>query len=792
MFGWLTGSSRPVGTQGLSDCRDHIDHITIQGLCSNETLDNDPSCLYDPPETPAPIFAVRAFKSALFGTPQIDPEFRPTTPPPMTPDRKGGKKDRVAPISSTEFTKIGQKTDGDDISKPKAYSLLSPSKGILLTPGTVTSRRKNVSFGGLALSNNAITEDSRQTDSNLGPHINKPSIAKPLPIDQRPQTNLTKALHKAKNGPSKEKFEQGTGNDVSEDESLPSEKVDGYRAKADIQEEVPDLNADGTIDLNQPFSRSGKHWKAEYERYFKKSDREMKEIIKYGKIFKSFAAKKDSEASELGEKLHLELSKVAAMEAKVSRLAVQLASARLEGSEDADQAKLVNDLARQTALAVRYKQKADRYRSALLKKTSTVAQTESGVENALAHNAENLATSSSQVFDNAQGMTSLRGELDRFRETTKVAEEKVKFLEAENLTLRESMNRLKAEAASYETRRLAREEEFQKRASIMTGSKEDCETRLNQITADHQKLLPKSRFQEDSQSKVENQTMDTESGKGSKPLDLGNAAVAPNTVFPIVNSKPAHRIKRQQTHMDIWSRSALGDGMLEFSPAKERTLNQVSEHMESEIFSGALREIDQNQISEQKSGEPLPSFNRASIPRTPSKLHKRHYQSELSAENTREPGSLAENYSEKAPLPGPQPVKSSASKRMRERRTTISSPRPSLLSFASGQAKTIASESVPPGPNPRVTSLKTSPPNASSKPTLPASSVVTAASRFSTLAGGRRQTNLPAERVAAARARLKERSIEKSETGARRESGAETRVEVDEKGGNLRARAGGE
>ncbi|MCJ1466892.1 hypothetical protein MMC07_005514 [Pseudocyphellaria aurata] len=768
MLGWLTGSSRPGGTQGLSG-------------------HNDQSYLDDPPETPAPTFAFRAFKSALFGTPQIDPESRPTTPPPITPDRKGGKKENVAPFGPTELRKTGQKADGDVSAKQRAFSLLSPSKGILLTPGTVTNRRKNVSFGGLALNDNAIT-DPQQTDSSLGPQLNKPSIANPLPIDQRPQTNLTKALHKAKNGPSKKKVDQETCNDTSEDLSLPSAPVDGYRPNSDIQDEAPDPNADVTLDLNQPFSRSGKHWKAEYERYYKRSDREMKEIIMYGKNIKSFAAKKDSEASELGEKLHLELSKVATMEAKVSKLAAQLASARLKDSEDTDQAKLVNDLAKQTALAVRYKQKADRYRSALLKKTSTAAQTESGTENVLAQNAKNLSTSSFQVSDDAQQMALLRGELDRFRETTKIAEEKVKFLEAENMTLRASMDRLKAEAAIYETRRLAREEEFKRRSAILTSSDEDCEARLDPITADHQKPLPKSQFREDSRSK---QTMGIESGKGSKPPDVNNAAVAPNTV-PIVTSKPAQRIKPQQTRMDIWTPNGQGDGMLEFSPAKERTFDLGSEHMESDLFSGALREIDQNQISEQKSGEPLPSFNRASIPRTASKLHKRHYQSDLLAENSREPGSLAGNKSEKAPLPGSQSVRSSASKRMRERRTTISSPRPSLLNFAYGPAKAIASDSVPPGPNSRVTSLETSLPDAASGPTFPASSVSTAASRTSALAGGRRQPNLPAERLAAAKARLKERSKEKSEPRARMEGGAERSVEGDEKGGNPRARARGE
>lgn len=746
----------------------------IRGLCSDDILDDGQSYLDDPPDTPAPVFVVRAFKSALFGTPHIEPEIGPTTPPPMAPAHRARKKDYAAPVGPRSPNNIGQKIDEDGLAKQKAYSLVSPTKGILLTPGTGTTRRKNVTFGGLALSDEASAEDSRRTDAVLGLDVKKPSTAKPLPIDQHRQTNLTGVLHKAKIGPSKENIDPGTGDDAKEDHFLPFEPVDGYRAKADGQDEAADLNADTTLDLNQPFSRSGKHWKAEYERYHKKSDREMKQIIKYGKSVKSFAVKKDSEASELGEKLQLELSKVAAMEAKVSRLAIQLASARLKGSEDAEQTKLVNDLAKQTALAVRYKQKADRYRSALLKKTSMVAQPESKVETALPQSAKSFAVGSFQVSDYAPEMASLRSELGRFRESAKLAEEKIKLLEAENVGLRESMSRLKAEAASYETNRLAREEDFKKRTAIMTSAREDCEARLNQVTADYQKLLRELRCQGDSQGIVGYQTMDfSKSGKQSKPLDLGDAGVAPKTTVPKVisqHSKPSQRINLQQSHVNIWTLSPRGDGMNEISSVKTPAFDQVSEHMESDIF-GALREINQNLISERGSGDPLPSFNRASIPRTTSKLHKRRHESEILPENTPKTGSVPEIGSEKAPLPGPQPIKSSASKRMRERRSTITSPRPSLLNFPPGPSK-IISDPVPSDQNPQLTLVKASLPSSSSAPFLPVSSVPAAASRTNPLAGGRKQTTLPPERAAAAKARLMEKSIEKRMARGRKESRA--------------------
>ena len=752
-------------------------------LCFNETIEDDRSYLDDPPETPAPIFAIRAFKSALFGTPHIDSEIRPTTPPPMASDRKAGKKDHAAPFEPTNPTKIRLKSDEENFFKPTASSLVSPSKGILLTPGTGTTRRKNVTFGGLALKDVSSAEDSRQMDSILRLEVNKPSTAEALPIDQHRQTSLTKALYNAKTGPSKTKLNKGAGDVVSEDQLLPFEPVVGYGVKTDGQEEVADLSADTTIDLNKPFSTSGKHWKAEYERYHQKSDREMKEIIKYGQSIKSFAVKKDSEASELGEKLHLQLSKVAVMEAKVSRLATQLASARAPGSENADQAQLVNDLAKQTALAVRYKQKADRYRAALLKKTSTVSQAENGVETALVQSAKNLSLDSSHVSDNAQEIASLRSELDRVKDSSKLAEEKAKALEAENATLRDSISRLKARAADYETKRLAREEDFKKRDAIMKAARDDCEVQPNQIAADHQKLLHKLSFQEGTQDSAGNQTKEfSGSAAKPKPLDLRDTAVAPKATVPKVISQPSksdHRIKPEQSHVDIWTPSAQGNRLNEISSGEMPTFDQ-DEHIETDIF-GALREIDQNLISERISGGPLPSFSRGSIHRSSSKLHKRHHKSEPLPDIAPRKGPI-ESISQNPSLAGPQTVESSASKRTRERRSNISSPRPSLLNFASSPPKTVSSDFVMPDSNPQLTSLETSLPNATSAPVSKANLASVAASRTSTLAGGRRQSTLPAERAAAARARIKERNIEKMMTEGRRDGRAWKRVKADERG----------
>ncbi|EGX89489.1 hypothetical protein CCM_07741 [Cordyceps militaris CM01] len=86
---------------------------------SNAVDDADDTTQFEQPDTPAPVFAARAFKSALFGTPRRH-DIRAARP---------GR--RIASSSSAD-------KDSNTPSKPA---------GILLTPGTGAARRKHVSFG---------------------------------------------------------------------------------------------------------------------------------------------------------------------------------------------------------------------------------------------------------------------------------------------------------------------------------------------------------------------------------------------------------------------------------------------------------------------------------------------------------------------------------------------------------------------------------------------------------------------------------------------------------------------
>lgn len=278
----------------------------------------------DQPDTPAPVFAARAFKYALFGTPA-----RPDDDANDHDNRMKGFKDKESrkPESKTEL----------------ARSPVKPN-GILLTPGTGTARRKRVSFGHDVrddAAKAAVPASAADTVSDKLPGSPLATKGDKAPR-QRPRSTVGIALENA----GKERTKATA--------SAPS-KTQG---KADDEwEEEPDGEAseqDVTIDLNEPHSRSGKYWKSEFDKYHEDAKVEMGKLVKYKELARSYAKKKDAEAIAMSQRLKDEQAKVARMEQKLSQLASQLAAEKAKGSE-VDSSATLKDLARQTALAVEYR-----------------------------------------------------------------------------------------------------------------------------------------------------------------------------------------------------------------------------------------------------------------------------------------------------------------------------------------------------------------------------------------------------------------------------------------------------
>ncbi|KAF5008091.1 hypothetical protein FDECE_5617 [Fusarium decemcellulare] len=263
-----------------------------RGEDAPNTANDGDTTQIDQPDTPAPVFAARAFKSALFGTPARPSDDQATR----------ASKDK------------NMKSDQLSRTPPRP-------QGILLTPGTGTTRRKRVSFG----------QDVKKTKE----------LGAARETEPRQRTRLNDALEKASRSAAQEAATRQNRDDLSDDEWEEADDED-Y------------CTHDITIDLNEPHSQSGKYWKEEFEKYHEDAKVEMEKLLKYKQLAKSYAKQKDAEAIELAVKLKEEQQKVIEMEKQIAEGASRIVSKRDNRSDEVS-SELLSTLTKQTALAVQYR-----------------------------------------------------------------------------------------------------------------------------------------------------------------------------------------------------------------------------------------------------------------------------------------------------------------------------------------------------------------------------------------------------------------------------------------------------
>ena len=284
---------------------------------------------------------MRALKTALFGTPA--PRDR-----------------RAASKTTTTKEKTAQQS-----AKPDTPTETSPVKpaGILLTPGTGTTRRKRVSFGHDVKQGSGGTARASTTGlpDECPETFPSPWTERLGRVEEdfqpRPKTKLQQTMESSRSRNTKE---NGT-----------DEKGFAHQEKEpdDVWEEVDDesdFEADVTMDLNEPHSRSGKYWKSYFETYHSDAKTEMEKLVKYKHLAKSYAKMKDAEALELNQKLKEEQDKVKALEEKVAEVARQApltGIGRRRGSDS--ESVLIEELKKQTALATEYKLQVEELESLL-------------------------------------------------------------------------------------------------------------------------------------------------------------------------------------------------------------------------------------------------------------------------------------------------------------------------------------------------------------------------------------------------------------------------------------------
>ncbi|KAL7937169.1 spindle pole body formation-associated domain-containing protein [Trichoderma chlorosporum] len=274
-----------------------------RGENAPDAVDAGDTSLLDQPDTPGPVFAARSFKSALFGTPIRDAQRA---------SRDRAKAAKSAPMAVDNGL--------DTPLKPQ---------GILLTPGTGTSRPKRVSFN-----------HDLATTKTISPNGEGVAVGK--------RTRLSDVFDKARRK-STINVSKAAEPRIIKDES------DEDEWEEDELDENGDYYAhDTTVDLNEPHSQSGKYWKEEFEKYQREARAEMEKLLKYKKHLKSYAEEKDLEAIHLAQKLKEEQEKVVAMEKRIAENANQMAS-KQKGASGNDTTELLATLTKQTALAAQYR-----------------------------------------------------------------------------------------------------------------------------------------------------------------------------------------------------------------------------------------------------------------------------------------------------------------------------------------------------------------------------------------------------------------------------------------------------
>ncbi|RKF74681.1 putative urease accessory protein [Golovinomyces cichoracearum] len=319
----------------------------MKGEKSEENTDpSDPH--KDIPDTPAPLFVARAFRTALFGTPA--PAGRP-----------GSESDAI------------DNSQKDESANSQTETL--PSKrppSILMTPGTATTLRKKVSFGNVFVQNDqGIKADPNAKNSNIGQKGNQNPLESntQLTNQKNRKTSLTYQLEKARGQKSRSEITEKTlvsknlthTNEGAFDEShSETEKTINHAGKYKIDACEED---DATMDLNKPQSQSGKYWKSEFENYHKEARSEMRKLLSYKELAKSFAKIKDERSIILAEKLKEEQQKVISMEETMTKLSAKLWATDAKGVErfDDESEILIKELARQTARAVQYKEQVEEF-----------------------------------------------------------------------------------------------------------------------------------------------------------------------------------------------------------------------------------------------------------------------------------------------------------------------------------------------------------------------------------------------------------------------------------------------
>jgi hypothetical protein len=419
------------------------------------------------------VFALRAFRSALFGTPGAGDEEQDD----QTPGQKRQTDSQHQPTHSVlsqptgEQLPNGKAGESGDV-QMALQAMPSPTKSILVTPGTTSNRRKTVSFGDTVLDNERRKAGSLAKGGRMPPSVasNFPSQwLTGLPEGKiRVRSKFTESLLDARETPP---YDLSRVMEPARSERKLLKHTEDFAARIRQPDEMDDH-----VILNEPRSQSGYYWKAEFDTYRKRTSREIRKLVQYRSAAKSYARKKDEEALRLAEKLREEEAKVVDMERHVS----SLASTMVAG--DADKEKLVQELTKQTTLALQYKHKANTLRRAL-ERHGVIGPPDDQLDVDLpGDQSADEPPKSQQALENppvnSDELKPQTTELKELQDLAQSLEQKASDLEKENKSLKQSLARYKLEMTKYEDRRKEKEAKLKQREAKLEVRNQEYRERL--------------------------------------------------------------------------------------------------------------------------------------------------------------------------------------------------------------------------------------------------------------------------------------------------------------------------
>ncbi|KAL1902669.1 hypothetical protein Sste5346_001111 [Sporothrix stenoceras] len=453
--------------------------------------DDEDDTRIEQPDTPGPVFAARALKSALFGTPARQDETEIDIQPAVAPIPTIQE---PAPSTSSAATSVKSNTIAKDTG-------VTPGRlpGILLTPGTATTRRKRVSFGHEVPGEGVEKKNEFRIDRNG----RKPNLFGDHMRSKVSRTTLGTALENARKqsnkaaAPSKEAVDNAPAPNTNNKPAVDEFEDDPWEEVGDDDGPDPDI----TVDLNEPHSQSGRYWKSEFQRYQEDAKVEMGKLLKYKQLAKSYAKMKDAEAADMRTKLQEEKEKVTEMEGRITELAGQIARKRMDGS-DREYQELISDLTRQTARAVQYRNQVKELEAMLQDNEKPAAAALSTLATATSPRTQRTLIDTQRELrrarDQAKELTQAKEEIRRLKSALRAAEKQVTLKtdgsNSESKTLAADLAASKANAESL----AAKADDLEKRAQFAEDERrqKDKELRLLQRKYDSLKDDAKTRVGE--------------------------------------------------------------------------------------------------------------------------------------------------------------------------------------------------------------------------------------------------------------------------------------------------------